>query len=104
MVIPKSLVESLKTVAAELYRGGHLLTQRALAEFIQEGHYAAHIRRMRILYGKRRAFLIELIERYLGTEFIHEFSHAAGLHRSSSCQSIVMTLQLPEWPFRVVSK
>ncbi|MGA5989238.1 aminotransferase class I/II-fold pyridoxal phosphate-dependent enzyme, partial [Escherichia coli] len=31
MVIPKSLVESLKTVAAELYRGGHLLTQRALA-------------------------------------------------------------------------
>lgn len=87
MVIPKSLVESLKTVAAELYRGGHLLTQRALAEFIQEGHYAAHIRRMRILYGKRRTFLIELIERYLGTEFIHEFSHAAGLH---------LVLKLPE--------
>lgn len=80
MVIPKSLVAGLKTISAELYRGGHMLTQLALAEFIQNGHYAAHIRRMRLLYTKRRAFLIELIERYLGHDFVHEYSHEAGLH------------------------
>ncbi|MDM1246256.1 PLP-dependent aminotransferase family protein [Acinetobacter sp. R933-2] len=80
MVVPKSLVSGLKTISAELYRGGHMLTQQALAEFIQMGHYAAHIRRMRLLYTKRRAFLIELIERYLGSNFVHEYSHEAGLH------------------------
>ncbi|TCM68025.1 GntR family transcriptional regulator [Acinetobacter calcoaceticus] len=87
MVVPKNLVTALKTISAELYRGGHMLTQRALAEFIQEGHYAAHIRRMRLLYTKRRAFLIELIERYLGSDFVHEYSHEAGLH---------LVLKLPE--------
>lgn len=28
----------------------------ALAEFITAGHYSAHIRRMRLLYSRRRAF------------------------------------------------
>lgn len=80
MVVPKSLTAGLKTIAAELYRGGHQLIQRALAEFIQSGQYAAHIRRMRILYAKRHAFLVNLIKRYLGPEFLHEFNHDAGLH------------------------
>ena len=80
MVAPKQLVQPLRTIAAELYRGGHLLTQRALAEFIVEGHYAAHIRRMRLLYSKRHKHLIELIHRYLGDEFLHEYNHDAGLH------------------------
>ncbi|WP_275554258.1 PLP-dependent aminotransferase family protein [Mixta sp. Marseille-Q2659] len=80
LVVPKALVQPLRIAAAELYRGGHLLIQRALAEFIREGHYVAHIRRMRLLYGKRRAFLIGLIQRYLGDDFLREFNHEAGLH------------------------
>ena len=87
LVVPKALAQPLRTAAAELYRGGHLLIQRALAEFIREGHYVAHIRRMRLLYGKRRAFLIGLIQRYLGESFIREFNHDAGLH---------LVLNLPE--------
>ena len=88
MVVPKNLVAALRVISAELYRGGNMLTQRTLAEFIQEGHYAAHIRRMRLLYAKRRAFLIELIERYLGPDFVHEYSHEAGLH---------LVLKLPDY-------
>ncbi|CAI3119097.1 HTH-type transcriptional regulatory protein GabR [Acinetobacter baumannii] len=80
LVIPKPLFSPLRIVAAELYRGGHLLEQKALAEFIREGHYEAHIRRMRLLYGKRRDYLVSLIQRYLGPEFIHEYDEAAGLH------------------------
>ncbi|MBJ8551960.1 MocR-like pyridoxine biosynthesis transcription factor PdxR [Acinetobacter bereziniae] len=87
MVVPKQLVHPLRTISAELYRGGHLLTQQALAEFIVEGHYAAHIRRMRLLYAKRHKYLIELIHRYLGEEFLHEYNHDAGLH---------LVLKLPE--------
>ncbi|WP_089603524.1 MocR-like pyridoxine biosynthesis transcription factor PdxR [Acinetobacter piscicola] len=88
LVVPKPLFPLLRVVSAELYRGGHLLEQKALAEFISEGHYEAHIRRMRLLYGKRRDFLIGLITRYLGTAFIHEYDQAAGLH---------LILKLPEF-------
>lgn len=80
LVVPKKLFSPLRTAAAELYRGGHLLDQKVLAEFIREGHYEAHIRRMRLLYGKRHSFLIDLILRYLGQDFLHEYNTAAGLH------------------------
>ncbi|MCG2574773.1 PLP-dependent aminotransferase family protein [Acinetobacter sp. ME22] len=80
IVVPKSLFLPLHILSTELYRGGHLIEQKALAEFIREGHYEAHIRRMRLLYGKRREFLISLIHRYLGKEFVHEYNDAAGLH------------------------
>ncbi|WP_343550359.1 PLP-dependent aminotransferase family protein [Pantoea sp.] len=80
LVVPKTLAQPLRVAAAELYRGGHLLVQRALAEFIQKGHYMAHVRRMRKLYSQRRRFLISLIERYLGAAFLPLVNHEAGLH------------------------
>jgi GntR family transcriptional regulator / MocR family aminotransferase len=80
LVVPKALAQPLRVAAAELYRGGHLLVQRALAEFIQKGHYMAHIRRMRKLYSQRRRFLAGLIERYLGADFMPRVNHEAGLH------------------------
>lgn len=80
MVLPPSLVQPLKTAHAELYRGGRLLIQAALAEFIQEGYYSAHIRRMRLLYARRRAFLTSLIEQHLGKQALSEFNSNAGLH------------------------
>ncbi|MRT25844.1 aminotransferase class I/II-fold pyridoxal phosphate-dependent enzyme [Enterobacteriaceae bacterium RIT697] len=80
LVVPKALAQPLRVAAAELYRGGHLLVQRALAEFIQKGHYMSHIRRMRKLYSQRRRFMISLIERYLGAAFLPLVNHEAGLH------------------------
>jgi GntR family transcriptional regulator/MocR family aminotransferase len=80
LVVPKILFSPLRIASAELYRGGHLLSQRAVAEFIRDGHYEAHIRRMRLLYFKRRKLLVSLIYRYLGPEFLHEYDEEAGLH------------------------
>jgi len=37
-----------------------------LADFIQEGHFSRHIRRMRLLYNERRNVLLESIHRELG--------------------------------------
>lgn len=87
VVLPKPLLHALKTAHTELYRGGHLLIQAALAQFIQEGHYAAHIRRMRLLYAKRRGFLTALIEQHLGKQALSPFNSNAGLH---------LVLTLPE--------
>lgn len=80
LVVPKALAQPLRVAAAELYRGGHLLVQRALAEFVQKGHYMTHIRLMRKLYSQRRRFMMTLIERYLGAAFMPMVNHEAGLH------------------------
>ncbi|MEG1421598.1 MAG: PLP-dependent aminotransferase family protein [Citrobacter sp.] len=86
VVLPKPLATPLKKVHNDLYRGGHLLIQAALAEFIREGYYAAHIRKMRQLYSRRRQTLVELIATQLGESYLGPFNSNAGLH---------LILQLP---------
>ena len=80
MVLPRALAPAFRTAHADLYREGHAITQQALAELITEGHYAAHIRRMRVLYARRRALLVGLITEHLGSEFLHPQASNAGLH------------------------
>ncbi|MFC3532747.1 PLP-dependent aminotransferase family protein [Vogesella facilis] len=79
MVVPEALVEVFQTGLSELYRGGQYLTQAVLADFIAEGHFVAHIRRMRQLYARRRQALLTAIRQHFGTRLaIHD--GAAGLH------------------------
>ncbi|MFC3626667.1 PLP-dependent aminotransferase family protein [Vogesella amnigena] len=79
MVVPEALVESFQTGLSELYRGGQYLTQAVLADFIAEGHFVAHIRRMRQLYARRRQALLAAIRQHFGERLpIHD--GAAGLH------------------------
>lgn len=80
VVLPKPLAAPLKKVHNELYRSGHQVIQAALAEFIKEGYYAAHIRKMRQLYSKRRNQLVALIKQHLGEEYLGYFNSNAGLH------------------------
>jgi GntR family transcriptional regulator/MocR family aminotransferase len=57
MVIPPQLVAPFKNGLYELQRPGQVMIQAALADFIEEGHFASHIRRLRQLYGERRRLL-----------------------------------------------
>ena len=43
-----------------------LLTQAALADFMNEGHFTRHLRRMRRLYAERRQYFLAAAERHLG--------------------------------------
>jgi len=87
MVLPEALVDAFRKAHGELYREGHLLTQAALAAFVQEGHYAAHIRRMRLVYAARRAALLSQVRTWLGKGWLHPHDSNAGLH---------LVLSLPE--------
>jgi GntR family transcriptional regulator/MocR family aminotransferase len=80
MVLPRALAEPFRTAHADLYREGHAITQAALAELLEQGHYAAHIRRMRVLYARRRALLVSLITQHLGPAYLDPQSSNAGLH------------------------
>ncbi|MBC7698350.1 MAG: PLP-dependent aminotransferase family protein [Bacteroidia bacterium] len=57
MVVPPQLVASFKSGLYELQRPGQVVIQAALADFIEEGHFASHIRRLRQTYGERRRLL-----------------------------------------------
>lgn len=55
------------------------MQQKVLAHFMADGSYNAHIRKMRILYEKRRDLLIEALTTYAADLFELEPCHA-GMH------------------------
>lgn len=57
MVLPAALVERAGPVLNAWVRAGRVQDQRALADFINEGHFTTHLRRMRKLYAQRQAAL-----------------------------------------------
>ncbi|MCB5943612.1 PLP-dependent aminotransferase family protein [Acidocella sp. KAb 2-4] len=79
IVAPPSLAAAFAEGVAELYREGQLQQQAMLADFIAEGHFAAHIRRMRGLYSRRRQALLEAIHAEFG-ESLPVMGDNAGLH------------------------
>jgi GntR family transcriptional regulator/MocR family aminotransferase len=58
---------------------GSILMEATLARFIDDGHLARHIRKMRRIYSGRRAALLESIERHL-SEWVSVYPGMAGLH------------------------
>jgi GntR family transcriptional regulator/MocR family aminotransferase len=62
MVVPPELSRRFAELAACLAPAPAAAVQRAVAEFLREGHYIRHLRRMKQLYAARREALL----RYLG--------------------------------------
>ena len=87
-VLPLSLVKPFITGVNELHRAGNVLTQATLAEFITQGFFVSHIRRMRALYSARLRLLEETILRRYGESEIRAVGSDAGLH---------LVLQLPSY-------
>jgi len=58
--------------------------QDTLAAFIEEGHLARHVRKMRQVYGKRRAVLLARLERDF-EGLLAPIESSAGLHLSAWC-------------------
>ncbi|MFL5581564.1 MAG: PLP-dependent aminotransferase family protein, partial [Gemmatimonadaceae bacterium] len=79
LVVPPALVDAF--VAARALSDGcpPALTQAALADFIEQGHFAAHVRRMRAIYQERRDALRESAERHLAGRLTVEATDT-GMH------------------------
>jgi GntR family transcriptional regulator / MocR family aminotransferase len=61
LILPPHLVEPFRTVRALTDFHTPPLEQAVLADFIVEGHFRRHLRRMRTLYAERRAALLEAV-------------------------------------------
>jgi GntR family transcriptional regulator/MocR family aminotransferase len=62
MVVPDHLLDAFLKVRTLIDAHPSSIAQAALADFIEEGHLAGHIRRMRPLYAERQAMLIQALE------------------------------------------
>lgn len=79
LVAPQPVVDAFTRLRALTDRQSPTVDQAVLADFISDGHFAHHIRRMRVLYGERQAVLVEAVRRELGG-LIQIIDAEAGLH------------------------
>jgi len=79
VIAPPDLVDAFSKARSLMSWCSSTVEQAALAEFIAEGHFARHIRRMRSLYAERQSALVEAARRELG-ESLRIQSHPAGVH------------------------
>jgi GntR family transcriptional regulator/MocR family aminotransferase len=79
VVVPKDLTSAFSAAreAADIFSS--TLYQAALTDFILEGHFARHIRRMRMLYLDRRRALVNAIQNQMG-EMAEVIGAEAGMH------------------------
>jgi GntR family transcriptional regulator / MocR family aminotransferase len=62
LVVPEDLVDAFYTARDATDQFSSTLYQAVMTDFIRDGHFARHIRRMRTLYLERRTALVEAIQ------------------------------------------
>jgi GntR family transcriptional regulator/MocR family aminotransferase len=67
-VVPPALLKAFITARYLVDRQPSSLAQAVVADFIEEGHFAAHIRRMRLQYRDQRDALVAALRHRLGNE------------------------------------
>ena len=79
VVVPKDLVPAFAGArdAADVFSS--TLYQAVMTDFIREGHFARHIRRMRMLYMERRSALVKAIRIQMG-DMVEVMGAHAGMH------------------------
>jgi GntR family transcriptional regulator/MocR family aminotransferase len=66
LVLPKRLVRAFCIARQTMDFCPPYLGQAALADFIEEGHFVRHVRRMRRIHGERQAIMVDALRREFG--------------------------------------
>jgi GntR family transcriptional regulator/MocR family aminotransferase len=79
LVLPPDLIDTFVAARAMQDRHSPQIEQAILADFIAEGHFVRHIRRMRILYEHRQQVLLDAARQEL-SGLLEVSPHEAGMH------------------------
>lgn len=79
LVVPEELVDTFVTVKNHLSGETCLVNQAVTADFIAEGHFVRHLRKMRGIYQKKWQHLLHLINQELSTKAT-PIGASAGMH------------------------
>lgn len=83
LVAPAALIQRAAAIVQAIHGDIALLPQAALADFISEGHYSRHLRKMRKLYQHKQALAQQLAAQYLPDWQVS--ASRAGLHLVLQC-------------------
>jgi GntR family transcriptional regulator / MocR family aminotransferase len=83
LVAPPALIQRAAAIIQAIHGDVPLLTQAALADFISEGHFSRHLRKMRKLYQQKQLQAQQLAKQYLPDWQLHAMH--AGLHLVLLC-------------------
>lgn len=81
-IVPHNLIEAFKRMLGMVARPVSQPDQLVLAEFIQQGHFARHLRKMRTVHEERRTALVQSVEKYLSDQ-LEIIGADAGLHAAA---------------------
>ena len=79
VIVPPALIEPVRAARRAADGQPHHLDQLVLTDFIADGHYERHLRRMRGVYAERLGAVLDSAARYCGETFRLR-PIAAGLH------------------------
>jgi GntR family transcriptional regulator / MocR family aminotransferase len=89
LVLPYSLLATYRERSRSFNCPVSLVEQRAMACFMEHGHWERHIRRMRTVYKKKHDLLLRSVEATFGNRAV-VIGQGAGLH---------VVIRLPESPY-----
>jgi len=95
LVVPPDLVERFAAVREAMDVFPPSLPQAVFADFIDHGHFARHIRRVRSLYRERRAALVNALHRELGS-IVQMVGDSAGMHLAVTLRKGLSDLEIAE--------
>jgi len=95
VVIPADLVDAFLAVRRAMDLGSSSFYQKVLVDFIREGHFARHIRRMRVLYHGRRGVLAASVGKELGS-MVEVVGSEAGMHLTVNLQNGASDVRIAE--------
>jgi GntR family transcriptional regulator/MocR family aminotransferase len=84
IVIPADLVDRFVAIRATMDIFPPYLYQEVLTDFMGMGHFGRHVRKMRQLYGERRAVLLNSLQ--------SEFGNALEIHGAEAGMHLTVTL------------
>jgi GntR family transcriptional regulator / MocR family aminotransferase len=93
VAVPQTLLSKFVRLREALDIFSPTLYQLVLTDFLQEGHFARHLRRMRSLYLSRRNALVESLQAHLGKVLI-PYNTDAGLHLTAFLPSRADDLEI----------
>lgn len=96
LVVPEALVERFEQISHAFAGSSPQLTQSIVTAFMEEGHFARHIQRMRKLYGERREATAAGLAGVLG-KFMRIDPQPGGMH-------LVLRLQGQRSDHRLVAR
>jgi GntR family transcriptional regulator/MocR family aminotransferase len=95
VVVPPDLVDRFLVIRRATDIGPPTFYQDVLADFFAEGHFARHLRRMRVLYSERRSALVENLNEELGPE-IEVLGGEAGMYLTITLRNRCDDIEIAE--------